>query len=664
VQFKSLSGKGCLVNIYDRGYSGGFADLSKTGNDVPFAVEQGVTALQGASDCFYYDEDDEKDFLQFLRVKTGFLRLVEETYGALDNLQPSQPMEHYVEVFYGVNLVFTGYMQCSEYSSSFVACPRVLEYVITSPLGFLDSFNFSANDVANPTMTLGAALQEVLAGLDAKYNKVVWPGATVAPWNSLVPTSVLVPFNKAYKHTDADSDLYEPRDFRFFLEGICSYFGWVLHDSPTTLFFAKYDHPILPDGQYSSIALEDIGSPQESDRTDITQSNPYSLLANYSNADGSATMSVVRPLKQLEVTMGGESNDDLSLTTRNCKVRTSRWYSGNAGVGYSLEQVGNEVDGYNIGVASWNGPGIPAPGLYPIQFTTFAASDRTLSYKEFWVAVIDNSNATLLKKLISWKHNGCFDVSENTEHGHILGIRIQIGRGTTLSNLSTNWSSDTQLMMSIRSGGKYYNFGSGQWQSTEAATTVTFDRNSGHIVGNLSLPDYPDCDGYIAFLGDGVAYDFEVSLYYRSINGMSTGNYISIEKMELFDPLRGLAAYGKSSHNNDGRTFVIKGSNKGVEEGSVDVGMNSSFLYKGNTTFVNADGTITGYEPDYPYVFKPSAWLTQKFKGGQMTNEYVYRYNYFTQGWVWKVMAHGFDLCSDTHTLTLARSELLNNQAQ
>lgn len=664
VQFKSLSGKGCLVNIYDRGYSGGFADLSKTGNDVPFAVEQGVTALQGASDCFYYDEDDEKDFLQFLRVKTGFLRLVEETYGALDNLQPSQPMEHYVEVFYGSNLVFTGYMQCAEYSSPFVACPRVLEYVITSPLGFLDSFNFSANDVANPTMTLGAALQEVLAGLDAKYDKVVWPGATVAPWNSLVPTSVLVPFNKAYKHTDADSALYEPRDFRFFLEGICSYFGWVLHDSPTTLFFARYDQPILPDGQYSSIALANIGSPQENVRTNIYQSNPYSLTEDYSNADGGATMSVVRPLKQLEVTMGGESNDDLSLTTRNCKVRTSRWYSGNAGVGYSLEQVGNEVDGYNIGVASWNGPGIPAPGLYPIQFTTFAQGDRTLSYKEFWVAVIDNSNSTLRKKLISWKHNGCFDVSENTEHGHILGIRIQIGRGTTLSNLSTSWSSDTQLIMSIKSGGKYYNFGSGQWQSAEATTTVTFDKNSGHLVGNLSLPDYPDCDGYIAFLGDGVAYDFEVSLYYYSINGMSTNNYISIEKMELFDPLRGLSAYGKSSHNNDGRTFVIKGSNKGVEEGSVNVGMNSSFLYKGNTSFVNADGTITGYEPAYPYAFKPSAWLTQKFKGSQSPNEYVYRYYYFTQGWVWKVMAHGFDLCSDTHTLTLARSELLNNQAQ
>lgn len=662
IQFKSLNERGCLVNIYDKKYTQGHADLTKTGNDVPFTVEQGVTALQGASDCFYYDEDDEKDFLHFLRVKTGFLRLVEEAYGALDDLQPGEPMEHYVEVYYGANIVFTGYMQCADYSSPFVACPRVLEYVITSPMGFLDSQNFSTDNISNNTVTLGKALQEVIAGLDSRYNRVVWPGSTVAPWNALVPTSLLVPFNDEFVHTDDANKIYKPQDFRFFIEGICSYFGWVLHDSPTTLFFTKYDQPLS--GQYSAIYVEHLANPQEQYRMPLAQSAPFQLLSYYSNADNSATFSVVRPLKKLDVTMEGDPDDGLSLTTMHCKlVVPTRGYHDDECMGFSLQQVGNEVDGYGIGVAQWNGTSIRTPGLYPIMFTTFGSTDTEMSFHEFWVAVIDNSNASLRKKLIGWKKNGCFDVSANSDHGNIVGVRIKIAKGTNLENLkSSGWGSNIQLQMSIRNGEKYYNFSNYTWQSQEVPTTVTFSKDTGKLIGNQVLPDYSDVDGYILYLNDEEPYDFEVNLYYNSINGMSTGNCISIETLELFDPLRGMSEFGLASHNENGRTFTIDGNNKGVEEGNVSVGMNSCVKYKGNTSFVNADGTITGLKPAYPYVFKPSSWLTQQFKGTMMTNEYIYQWRYYAQDWIWKVMAHGFDLASDTHTLTLARSVILNNQ--
>lgn len=38
LQFKSLNNTGCLVNIYEDGYTGSSADTTKTGADVPFAV--------------------------------------------------------------------------------------------------------------------------------------------------------------------------------------------------------------------------------------------------------------------------------------------------------------------------------------------------------------------------------------------------------------------------------------------------------------------------------------------------------------------------------------------------------------------------------------------------------------------------------------------------
>ena len=71
LQFKSLNNTGCLVNIYEDGYTGSSADTTKTGADVPFAVETGVTELKGADVPFEYEEDDSSDLLVFIRIKTG-----------------------------------------------------------------------------------------------------------------------------------------------------------------------------------------------------------------------------------------------------------------------------------------------------------------------------------------------------------------------------------------------------------------------------------------------------------------------------------------------------------------------------------------------------------------------------------------------------------------
>ena len=42
LQFKSLNGTGCLVNVYVEGATSS-ADETKTGANVPFSVETGVT---------------------------------------------------------------------------------------------------------------------------------------------------------------------------------------------------------------------------------------------------------------------------------------------------------------------------------------------------------------------------------------------------------------------------------------------------------------------------------------------------------------------------------------------------------------------------------------------------------------------------------------------
>ena len=75
LQFKSLNGTGCLVNVYVDGASSS-ADTSKTGADVPFAVENGVTALTGSANPLVFGETDSDNLLEVIRQKTGYLSVI------------------------------------------------------------------------------------------------------------------------------------------------------------------------------------------------------------------------------------------------------------------------------------------------------------------------------------------------------------------------------------------------------------------------------------------------------------------------------------------------------------------------------------------------------------------------------------------------------------
>ena len=63
--FKSLNNVECNVYIYDEGWTGA------------------VTALIGADEPFFYQEDDDESLLTVLRYRTGYLRVVENSYNAL-----------------------------------------------------------------------------------------------------------------------------------------------------------------------------------------------------------------------------------------------------------------------------------------------------------------------------------------------------------------------------------------------------------------------------------------------------------------------------------------------------------------------------------------------------------------------------------------------------
>ena len=83
LQFASRSNVACRVDIYKREYTGST-----------------VTQLTGAATPVYWDEDDDNDLLNVIRVKTGYISVIENTYHELDTLHPSTNIDHYVEVYY------------------------------------------------------------------------------------------------------------------------------------------------------------------------------------------------------------------------------------------------------------------------------------------------------------------------------------------------------------------------------------------------------------------------------------------------------------------------------------------------------------------------------------------------------------------------------------
>ena len=134
LQFKSQNGTGCLVNIYEEGYTGSSADTTKTGANVPFAVESGVTALNGASDPFEYNEGDSEDLLNdIIRYRTGYIRVVEDNFGDLDEIFPSINTDRYVEFYYGDTLDFVGYIQAQAFDNEWAPGPRIVELPVIGP---------------------------------------------------------------------------------------------------------------------------------------------------------------------------------------------------------------------------------------------------------------------------------------------------------------------------------------------------------------------------------------------------------------------------------------------------------------------------------------------------------------------------------------------------
>ena len=302
LQFKSLNGTGCLVNVYVDGASSS-ADTSKTGADVPFAVENGVTALTGSANPLVFGETDSDNLLEVIRQKTGYLSVIEETAGELDDLHPTTSTDRYVEVFYGGQLVFFGYLQEQSFDTAMENGVREVSIPITSPIGVINGLYFDPIKSAGTT-TIGDLLSEIFAALG--YTWYILPKnilqSNADPASLKIGNRIISPYNESYNY--GANDMFLPISYLDVIKGICNLFGCITHDGvylgSKAIFFTRFDYS----GDYK--AYDVWGETDEHTPTQVA------LLSNYSMADDDAKISTILPLDELDIE-NGEYIDNVEM---------------------------------------------------------------------------------------------------------------------------------------------------------------------------------------------------------------------------------------------------------------------------------------------------------------------------------------------------------------
>ena len=655
IPFQSFAGVACEVRIYEEGFTGSSTTISPSVSGSPGYA---------AAIPFEYDEDDDKELTHFLRIKTGYIRVVEKTFGSLSGIIPRSTFDHYVEFYYGTRLDFVGYMKCESYDNRMEAAPRELSFPVVSPMYLLESCKFShpttdAGIMNMSTTTIGALMAEVFSGLGVSYN-IIYPvydsSSTAFPWNGIISQTVMTPFNKELKPYEESgtgfANVFAPRTYKDLVEGICACFGWMCHETGTTLIFTKIDYT----GQYMKLTTP-TGTPTSYGQGSAT-------MAIGTNRDDQASESTMMPVKEVEINVDGVANEALKLDTSLCKTHDSlpaSWHNQGYGyIGIALEKRISDVDGYDIGVASFGAGGqgeaignlTNTGGLFPVVFGACTPDRPKISMTAFWVYKwpLDGGVDRLLISKTWWGQP-----PRNTNGQTALKITIE--RGMNLSTLSgSNWRYDLRLNLRVKVGDRYIDIYRNTSSTSPIDNAIEFKSENGAIVPNTDVPDcimfYPNTSGWSSLVDK-----ITIQLYAKGGEAQSIifqGEYLKFS-IEIAQPDDISNDYYISYSHRD-KYVKSEGNGKGVDTCSIDVAINNYTGSIGTCSFMSPGTYAFGYEPNYLYMFSPQRFLTQRVAADVVLDENAYM-KQINHPW-WDNGSHlissSFNPIEDEYTVILA----------
>lgn len=605
IPFKSLKGVNCVINIYKRGYTGS----SVTTLSLNMSGAPGVAAAQP----FYFEEDDDDDLLNVIRVKTGYINLVETTRDGLSELYPSTNTEHFVEVTYGSSLVFTGFMQAQTFENDWAPAPRELSFPVISPLGIMEGFTFST--INPPTrVTFATLFREIISGSDGAYSYICMqstggnPTTSINEFNSMdIQSLVVSPYKSKLEY--GGTNPFEGIEYQTFIEAVCNCFGLIAHDEPGRLVFSKFDNDnnyYLTINSGGAVTVEQFSS-------------YYDLDAEFENHSADNAESLILPLNKITIDYEGEDVKSASLNFD--------YFSKAAGTilvsGWSMVKCTN-LDGCLTSDQLISNPVINSDGgTSPSYGTAFIAAGT------------DHLTEQILCQGPSYSPNNLFKWIVPDWCGRGGRIKFKVMAGWGIHELVDD-AEDPGLSVYLTCGSYKYNFSTNGWGSTSYAKQLS---HSG--------------EKEIAFSAPPVEAPLVMEVFCTS--RLSSEVVISIQnlRIEANDSL--VNAYLDISRD---LKKVIQGT-PSPEEGSINATLGRAFSQYSN--YVNAIGNI-GQNPQYNYLKSAqnrlviSGALMSSGSPTALLSPYMKKTTFWMSGWKWKIIAIAFEPREDLWTIIMHHS--------
>lgn len=598
IPFKSLNGTDCRVDIYEEGWTGAVTELSTANATAPGFP---------ADDPFYYEEDNDSDLLNVIRVKTGYLTLIETAYGSLEDLYPETDTEHYIEFYYGARLDFVGFMQAQAFDNEWTAPPRTLSFPIMSPLGLIENLKFTPrNPVAE--LSFRQYLAEVVSGLDAAYTGYYLPQGT----NENLLSYIITPFNESVDKTDG-SDMYDPMTYKDFLEGICNLFGLILHDTPTMLIFSKYDY----NGIYEELA----------NSATFDSDSVEDLEDNFTIASDEGEESMVRPLGKITVKYEGQQN-----TQRTVSVGRMAYIS------YSIVNIWSGTPTWFGAAVAWMKMFSPefyssfmqysndlTPGLMPTNKGVIGA---VIGSKECVVVYCDSHMGDNTRSILEWRISLYPGYAES---GYVK-ITLGVTKHTTIQD---EGEASNPFYISVEIDGDYYD-------------------DTNYEFNNTVHKYAPDVNGKFWIKCNVPRYGVQMKITLWGSASCTDGALYTIDNfMVEAQPVKMYQYREEYKMERE-----IEGSVTSPEEGQVSMVMSRDHFNTRSLAYAGSSGYTA---PTYPYLMLAQNRLVMDFKGTKPDEKdlYLYKWAYWISGWHWRIIAQSFHPWDDKYQLTMHRSSTI-----
>lgn len=273
IPFRSRKDIACRIDIYDEEWQGAVTTLSTTSVGSPGYP---------AADPISWEEDNDESLLTAIRTKTGYINLIEASAGSLSDLYPDTPSQRYVEVYYGADMVFNGYIQPQTFDGAYNHQHDEVSLPVQSPLALTKGMELTG--YTTPT-TAASVLQRIMTDLHAAYTRYILP----YQYDNFVLRASTLCYPRE-KPEGFGSAAYDSMTYYDFLDGVCRLWGLILHDTPTMLVFSRYDY----NGLYSD--NQSYGT-----TTDV-------LMETFSLGRDDNSMTRILPLRQIVINYEGNNN--------------------------------------------------------------------------------------------------------------------------------------------------------------------------------------------------------------------------------------------------------------------------------------------------------------------------------------------------------------------